>query len=74
MAGRAGTAQYLYLTWHTSFVLHCQIFCSKLVNSLQQGKSMERADGSQLIKCLLSPHHQSRSSERDDILTGGDQQ
>ena len=41
----------------------CQIFCSKLVNSLQQGQSMARADGSHLINCLsslLSPHPRER--------------
>ena len=57
MAGRAGPGtQYLYLTSHMTHFLccqDCQIFCSKLVNSLQQSQSIARADGSHLIKCLL---------------------
>ena len=47
----------------------CQIFCSKLVNSLQQGQSIARADGSHLINCRLSPHPR-ESSDRATANSG----
>ena len=62
--------------WHNISISHdtlplsqdCQIFCSKLVNSLQQSQSIARADGSHLIKCLLITEQSGASQSGTDTL------